>query len=82
MAEDQGEAQMSINSAFYGYPLPKKGPETAYVTKPGSNPILRGTALSVAGWACVSYHVMYTPHNVLIKPKGRVLQFRWQLFVD
>ncbi|MCJ1270137.1 hypothetical protein MMC22_010031 [Lobaria immixta] len=56
MAEDQGEDQMSINSAFYGYPLPKKGPETAYVTKPGSNPVIRGTTLSVAGWAAASFN--------------------------
>lgn len=58
LPELMAEEQVSIDSAFYGYPLPKKGPETGYATKPASNPIIRGITLSGAGWAYVSYHFM------------------------
>lgn len=46
-------SQDSIKYAFYGYPEPKEGPDTDYVVKPGSNPVLRGIPLAIAGSACV-----------------------------
>jgi len=37
--------------AFYGYPEPKKGPETSYSPEPGTNPIVKGLPLVIAGAA-------------------------------
>lgn len=45
------ENEASISSAFRGYPIPKEVPDTGYVTKPGSNPIVRGIPLTIAGSA-------------------------------
>ena len=45
--------QASLSSAFRGYPIPKEGPDTGYVSKPGSNPILRGIPLAIAASAWV-----------------------------
>jgi hypothetical protein len=44
-----GGSQASISSAFRGYPVPKEAMDTGYVTKPGSNPIVRGILLTIAG---------------------------------
>lgn len=41
--------------AFYGYPAPKQGPETAYVKKLASNPVLRGIPLVIAGYLWVAH---------------------------
>lgn len=48
-----GKQQASINSAFRGYPIPKEAPDTGYVSKPGSNPVLRGIPLAIAASAYV-----------------------------
>lgn len=43
----------SPNHAFYGYPIPKEGPETGFTRKHSVNPVLRGTQLGIAAWAYV-----------------------------
>lgn len=76
------DAQAPIKSAFYGYPIPKQAAETGYVTKPGSNPVLRGIPLAIAGWAYVSPCVSLTIRNPLILHKGNYLRARTQLSLE
>ena len=52
--------QATIKPAFYGYPMPKQAADTGYVVKPGSNPVLRGVPLAIAGWAYVSHCIGLT----------------------
>lgn len=42
---------MSETEAFYGYPIPKEGPDTGFTRKYSTNPVLRGTQLGIAAWA-------------------------------
>lgn len=39
---------------FYGYPAPKEGPDFSYSPKPGTNPVVRGIPLVIAGSAAVN----------------------------
>lgn len=41
--------QAPLSSRFRGYPIPREGPDTGYANKPGSNPVLRGIPLGIAG---------------------------------
>lgn len=43
----------SPKEAFYGYPVPKEGPDTGLTRKYAANPVLRGTQLGIAAWAYV-----------------------------
>ena len=45
--------QAYVKSGYYGYPEAKQGPTTPFSTTPGTNPVLRGLPLVVAGSACV-----------------------------
>lgn len=48
-------SQEPVKGNFYGYPEPKEGPDTGYTRKPGSNPIVRGIPLAIAGSLCVRF---------------------------
>lgn len=43
----------SSKQSFYGYPFPKKGPDTGFTRNYSTNPVLRGTQLGIAAWAYV-----------------------------
>lgn len=43
----------SHKQSFYGYPIPKEGPDTGFTRKDPKNPVLRGTQLGIAAWAYV-----------------------------
>ena len=47
---------------FVAYPRAIEGPKTVYSYTPGSNPVLSGIPLAIAGSACVppEYHDKYT----------------------
>lgn len=81
MAKDQ----VPNKPAFYGYPIPKKCLDTEYVNKPGSNPVIRGIPLEIAGWACVGHHLVSLPiykEFCSLIQKFSNLQTSRQLFVE
>lgn len=63
----------SPKHAFYGYPIPKEGPDTGFTRKYLENPVLRGTQLGIAAWAYVilsesiSSTLLYWLMNMLLK---------------
>lgn len=59
------QAQAPLSSTFRGYPVPRAGPDTGYVSKPGSNPTLRGIPLAIAGSACVRTFFFFTRNSYL-----------------
>lgn len=43
------DGDSSIKPGYYAYPTPKEGPPTEFSFIPGTNPVLRGYSLSIAG---------------------------------
>ncbi|MCJ1346125.1 hypothetical protein MMC31_004337, partial [Peltigera leucophlebia] len=48
----------SPKHAFYGYPIPKEGPDTGFTRKYLENPVLRGTQLGIAAWAVSKFQTL------------------------
>lgn len=56
------EGLNAIKYKFHGYPEPKEGPDTGYIREAGSNPIVRGIPLAIAGSACVQLTSILISH--------------------
>lgn len=46
-------AGSQIKAGFIGYPKATEGPKSSYIHEPGSNPVLSGIPLAIAGSAWV-----------------------------
>ena len=56
MPEEEREEQDS-KANFIAYPKPLEGPKTPYKHVLGTNPVLTGLPLAIAGSACVGSHI-------------------------
>lgn len=51
------DIQNKIKAGYHNYPKAKEGPDTGYQNVPGSNPVLRGLPLAIAGSAYASTYL-------------------------
>lgn len=57
------DVQNRIKAGYHNYPKAKEGPNTGYENVPGSNPVLRGLPLAIAGSAYASTYLQKSLSN-------------------